>query len=292
MWSRPRARPAGWKSSTTPSRRSAAPPPWCRWRCATIDGIARLAGALNERYGKLDILVGNAALGASNSPLDHFQPKEWDEVIAVNVTANWHLIRHMHALLLRSDAGRVVFLTSSAAANPRAYRGLYATTKAALEAMARTYANETLSTPIKVNLHAPGPTRTRMRAAVAPGEDPMTLADGGSGRGDDRADVPAELSGNRKNLRLTAPASCNSFRPPAVALEDAELRPDYPRTRSDRTARSIAAVARPPIAAVRPVRRHRDRDGVRPLHDAVVVRDEFDRGPHRNAPDVARLLFR
>ena len=139
------------------------------------DGITRLTAALNERYGKLDILVGNAALGGSNSPLDHFQPKEWDEVLAVNVTANWHLIRHMHPLLLRSDAGRVVFMTSGAAANPRAYRGLYSTSKGALEAMARTYANETLSTPIKVNLHAPGPTRTRMRAAVAPGEDPMTL---------------------------------------------------------------------------------------------------------------------
>lgn len=139
------------------------------------DGIARLASALNERYGKLDILVGNAALGASSSPLDHFEPKEWDEVIAVNVTANWHLIRQMHPLLLRSDAGRVVFLTSNAASNPRAYRGLYATSKAALAAMARTYADETRSTPIKVNLHAPGPTRTRMRAAVAPGEDPMTL---------------------------------------------------------------------------------------------------------------------
>ena len=139
------------------------------------EGIARLALALNERYGKLDIMVGNAGLGASNSPLDHFEPKEWDEVMAVNVTANWHLIRTMHALLLRSDAARVVFLTSNAASNPRAYRGLYASSKAALEAMARTYANETLTTPIKVNLHAPGPTRTRMRAAVAPGEDPMTL---------------------------------------------------------------------------------------------------------------------
>src|SRR3990167_727107 len=91
------------------------------------EGIARLATALNERYGKLDILVGNAALGASNSPLDHFQAKEWDEVIAVNITANWHLIRAMHPLLLRSDAGRVVFLSSGAAANPRAYRGLYST---------------------------------------------------------------------------------------------------------------------------------------------------------------------
>ncbi len=139
------------------------------------DGIGRLALALNERYGKLDILVGNAALGASNSPLDHFVPKEWDEVMAVNVTANWHLIRTMHALLLRSDAGRVVFLSSNAGSNPRAYRGLYAASKAALEAMARTYAAETVNTPIRVNLVAPGPTRTRMRAAVAPGEDPMTL---------------------------------------------------------------------------------------------------------------------
>jgi NAD(P)-dependent dehydrogenase (short-subunit alcohol dehydrogenase family) len=139
------------------------------------EGIGRLALALNERYGKLDIMVGNAALGASSSPLDHFQPKEWDEVMAVNVTANWHLIRTMHALLLRSDAGRVVFMSSNAGSNPRAYRGLYAASKAALEAMARTYAAETINTPIRVNLVAPGPTRTRMRAAVAPGEDPMTL---------------------------------------------------------------------------------------------------------------------
>jgi NAD(P)-dependent dehydrogenase (short-subunit alcohol dehydrogenase family) len=138
-------------------------------------GIERLAQALTERYGRLDAFVGNAALGASNSPLDHFQPREWDEVMAVNVTANWHFIRTMHALLLRSDAARVVFLTSGGASNPRPYRGLYATTKAALEIMARTYAAECASTPIRVNLFNPGPTRTRMRAAVMPGEDPMTL---------------------------------------------------------------------------------------------------------------------
>ena len=166
------------------------------------DGIARLAGALNERYGKLDILVGNAALGASSSPLDHFEPKEWDEVIAVNVTANWHLIRTCTRCCCAPTPAAWCSSPRAPPSNPRAYRGLYATSKAALEAMARTYANETLSTPIKVNLHAPGPTRTRMRAAVAPGEDPMTLADGGGGRGDDRAAVPAELSGNRKDLRL------------------------------------------------------------------------------------------
>jgi len=139
------------------------------------DGIARLAQALDERYKKLDILIGNAALVGSNSPLDHFTPQEWQEVLAVNVTANWHLIRHMDALLRRSDAGRAVFLSSGTAANPRAYRGLYATSKAALEALARVYADETKSSAVRVNIFNPGPTRTRMRAAVMPGEDPMTL---------------------------------------------------------------------------------------------------------------------
>jgi NAD(P)-dependent dehydrogenase (short-subunit alcohol dehydrogenase family) len=139
------------------------------------EGIIRLSGALNERYGKLDILVLNAAVGGSNSPLDHFEPKEWDNVFAVNVTAQWHFLRAMHALLLKSDAGRVIFMSSGSAANARAYRGLYGATKAALEVIARTYANETASTPIRATIVSPGPTRTRMRAAVMPGEDPMTL---------------------------------------------------------------------------------------------------------------------
>ena len=178
------------------------------------DGIGRLALALNERYGRLDIMVGNAALGASNSPLDHFQPKEWDEVMAVNVTANWHLIRTMHALLLRSDAGRVVFLSSNAGSNPRAYRGLYAASKAALEAMARTYAAETINTPIRVNLVAPGPTRTRMRAAVAPGEDPMTLPTAECGRGNNRAAMPAGFTETGKIYDCRA-GRLHSFRPPA-----------------------------------------------------------------------------
>jgi NAD(P)-dependent dehydrogenase (short-subunit alcohol dehydrogenase family) len=139
------------------------------------DGVARLAAALNERYGRLDILIGNAGLGASSSPLDHFQPKEWDEVFAVNLTANWQLIRHLHVLLRNSNAGRAVFISSNQGSTPRAYRGLYAASKAALESLARTYAAETVTTPIRVNLFAPGPTRTGMRAAVMPGEDPMTL---------------------------------------------------------------------------------------------------------------------
>jgi len=138
-------------------------------------GLARLAGALNERYGRLDILVGNAALVGPSSPLDHITLQDWDEVIKVNVTANWQLICAMDALLRRSDAGRAVFLTSGAAHNMRPYRGLYSTSKAALEAMVRTYAAETERTAVRVNLFSPGPTRTRMRAQLMPGEDPMTL---------------------------------------------------------------------------------------------------------------------
>jgi NAD(P)-dependent dehydrogenase (short-subunit alcohol dehydrogenase family) len=139
------------------------------------DGIIRLAVALLERYQRLDVLIGNAGLVGPSSPLDHVQPKDWEEVMAVNVTANWHLIRAMDALLRRSDAGRAVFISSGAAHNMRAYRGPYSVSKAALEALARTYAAETVSTAVRVNLVNPGPTRTRMRAQVMPGEDPMTL---------------------------------------------------------------------------------------------------------------------
>src|SRR5271170_3616848 len=138
-------------------------------------GVYRLAGALNERYQKLDVLVGNAAVAGPRSPLDHVEPQAWAEVIAVNLTANWHLIRAMDALLKRSKAGRAVFITSGAATHARAYAGPYSASKAALNALARTYADEKSSTPVRVNLFNPGPTRTRMRAQVMPGEDPMTL---------------------------------------------------------------------------------------------------------------------
>ena len=140
-----------------------------------FEGLGRLAGALSERYGRLDILVGNAAIGGPSSPLDHITLKDWDEVMKVNVTANWQLICAMDALLRRSDAGRAIFVTSGAAHNIHPYLGLYATSKAALEAVARTYATETERTAVRVNLFNPGPTRTRMRTQVMPGEDPMTL---------------------------------------------------------------------------------------------------------------------
>jgi NAD(P)-dependent dehydrogenase (short-subunit alcohol dehydrogenase family) len=139
------------------------------------DGIARLATALNERYRRLDVLIGNAGIGGPSSPLSHVEPKAWDDVMAINVTANWQLIRHFEPLMKASDAGRVVFVSSGAAHNARAYRGPYGISKAALEALARTFATETESTPVRVNLFNPGPTRTGLRAAVMPGEDPMTL---------------------------------------------------------------------------------------------------------------------
>ena len=138
-------------------------------------GIYRLAGALNERYQKLDILIGNAGVVGQRSPLDHIDPPNWDEVMAVNVTANWHLIRAMNALLRRAEAGRVALITSGAATHPRAYSGAYSVSKAAANALGQIYAAETSSTAMRVNLFNPGPTRTRMRALVMPGEDPMTL---------------------------------------------------------------------------------------------------------------------
>ncbi len=138
-------------------------------------GIVRLAAALTERYQRLDVMVGNAGILGPLSPLDHVEPKAWDEVLAVNVTANWHLIRAMGPLLRRASAGRVVFVTSGIVARPRAYWGPYTVSKAALEALARTYAAETVSTPVRVNLFNPGPTRTRMRATAMPGEDPGEL---------------------------------------------------------------------------------------------------------------------
>jgi NAD(P)-dependent dehydrogenase (short-subunit alcohol dehydrogenase family) len=138
-------------------------------------GLARLARTIGERWGRLDVLIGNAALLGPSSPLEHITPRDWDQVMKVNVTANWQLICVTDALLRRAGAGRAVFVTSGAVHNIHAYLGLYAASKAALEALARTWAAETATTAVRVNLFNPGPTRTRMRAQLMPGEDPLTL---------------------------------------------------------------------------------------------------------------------
>jgi NAD(P)-dependent dehydrogenase (short-subunit alcohol dehydrogenase family) len=137
--------------------------------------LDRLAAAIRERWGKLDILLGNAGLLGELAPLPHLDQPVWDAVMAVNVTANWRLIRALDPLLRASDAGRALFLTSGAAHKATAYWGVYAVSKAALDALVRTYAAETAQSPVRVMLVNPGPLRTAMRRAAMPGENPETL---------------------------------------------------------------------------------------------------------------------
>ncbi len=138
-------------------------------------GVDRLGGAVYERWKRLDILVGNAGILGVMSPLSHIKPKVWDDVVAINLTANWRLIRSFDPLLRAAPAGRAIFVTTGVAQAPRPYWGAYGVTKAALEHMARTWAAECAMTELKVNLVNPGATRTRMRAQAMPGEDPETL---------------------------------------------------------------------------------------------------------------------
>lgn len=137
--------------------------------------IDQIAAALYQRFGKIDILVGNAGTLGTMGPMGHIKPKHWQDVLDTNLTANWQLIRYMGPLLEQSDAGRAVFVTSSVGHEPRAYWGAYAVSKAGLEMMVQTWALELGKTNIRANLYDPGRTRTRMRASAFPGEDPETL---------------------------------------------------------------------------------------------------------------------
>jgi NAD(P)-dependent dehydrogenase (short-subunit alcohol dehydrogenase family) len=138
-------------------------------------GIDRLGAALYERFGKLDALVSSAGLLGVLSPIGHIDPETFERVMAVNVTANWRLIRSLDPLLQRSDAGRAIFLTSGISRRVIPYWSLYATSKAALDMMVNTYAAECAHTKVRVNLYNPGPTRTGMRKQAFPGENPETL---------------------------------------------------------------------------------------------------------------------
>jgi NAD(P)-dependent dehydrogenase (short-subunit alcohol dehydrogenase family) len=137
-------------------------------------GIDRLGAATFERWGRVDILFGNAGILGTITPLSHLDPKVFDTVMAVNVTANWRLIRSLDPLLRQSDACRALFVTSGVTRVFLPYWGAYAVSKAALEALVRTYAAELRPTKATANLFNPGPMRTRMRAESAPGEDPAT----------------------------------------------------------------------------------------------------------------------
>ncbi len=138
-------------------------------------GIDRLGGAIHERWGKLDILVANAGVLGVIAPLGHVKSKVFDEVMAVNVTSTWRLIRSVDPLLRLSDAGRAIIMSSGAAHSARAFWGPYSASKAAVEALARSWADETRNTKLRVNCVNPGATRTAMRAKAMPGEDPSTL---------------------------------------------------------------------------------------------------------------------
>ena len=137
--------------------------------------IDRLGAAIFERWKKLDILVGNAGILGKLTPMAHVEPKAWDDVMAVNVTANYRLIRSLDPLLRQSDAGRAVFVSSGLAHKCWAYWGPYSISKAALEAMVKTYAAEIGTSSVRANCFSPGATRTRMRATAMPGEDPLSL---------------------------------------------------------------------------------------------------------------------
>jgi NAD(P)-dependent dehydrogenase (short-subunit alcohol dehydrogenase family) len=143
-----------------------------------FDAIDRLGAAIHQRWGKLDILVGNAGILGPLTPIAHCDPDKWDQVFAINVTANYRLLRSLDPLLRASDAGRVVFVSSGAAqrADFAAFWGPYAASKAALDGIVRAYAAETANVSnVRAMSVNPGPLRTKMRAAAMPGEDPLTL---------------------------------------------------------------------------------------------------------------------
>lgn len=137
-----------------------------------IDDFAKSTA---ERFGRLDILVGNAGILGGLTPMTHIKPSIWHQVITTNLHANWHLLRAFEPLLRQAHEARLLFVTSGITTHPTPYWGAYGVSKAALEMMVKTYAAEVSHTAFKVNLINPGSTRTDMRAEAMPGEDPLTL---------------------------------------------------------------------------------------------------------------------
>lgn len=139
------------------------------------DAIDRLGASIHERWRKLDIFVGNAAILGPITPLGHISPKDFQQLLDINVTANWRMLRSFDPLLKASDAGRVIFVSSGSTGKNKAYWGGYMMTKAALEALAQTYVSENRINSIRTNIVNPGPIATNMRAKAVPGEDQSKL---------------------------------------------------------------------------------------------------------------------
>ena len=142
---------------------------------ADFDAIDHLGAAIHERFGRLDVLIGNAGLLGVLGPIAQADPATWEQVIAVNLTANWRLLRSLDPLLRQSEAGRAVFVTSEVGHRTVPYWSAYAVSKAGLEMMVRLYAAEMAKTPVRANILNPGAVRTSMRATAYPGENPMDL---------------------------------------------------------------------------------------------------------------------
>jgi NAD(P)-dependent dehydrogenase (short-subunit alcohol dehydrogenase family) len=141
------------------------------------DGLDQLGHALHERFGRLDVVLHAAAMLGPMTPVFHVDPKQWERTVAVNLTATFRLIRSFEPLLRKSERPRAIFLTSGRAIRPKAFWGPYGATKAALENLVRTWADELEQTKIRAVLLDPSVRRTRMRAEAMPGEDPATLPD-------------------------------------------------------------------------------------------------------------------
>jgi len=140
------------------------------------DALDRLSAALFERFGRIDVLVHAAAISGTLSPVTHHEPKDFDKIVAVNLSATWRLLRAVEPLLRQSSAGRAIFLTTgSSVTTGRAFWGPYGATKAAVETLVRAWADEVEITPIRAAIVSPGAMRTRMRAAAYPGEEPETV---------------------------------------------------------------------------------------------------------------------
>jgi NAD(P)-dependent dehydrogenase (short-subunit alcohol dehydrogenase family) len=138
--------------------------------------IDAIGPSLHQCFGRLDVLVHAAGALGRLTPVAHILPDDWAEVIAVNLAASWHLIRTCDPLLRTAKAGRAVFVTDARARTPKAYWGPYGATKAGMEHLVLTWADELRTTPLRVNLFDPGPVATRLRSQAMPGEDPSALS--------------------------------------------------------------------------------------------------------------------
>ncbi|WP_372784706.1 SDR family NAD(P)-dependent oxidoreductase [Phenylobacterium sp.] len=141
------------------------------------NGLDQLGLAIHQRFGRLDVLVHAAAMLGPMTPISHLEPHHWDKVVALNLTATYRLIRTTEPLLRASEAGRAIFLTTGRVTRPKAFWGPYGTTKAGMEHMVRTWADELEQTKIRAVLLDPNTMRTKMRAEAMPGEDPLSVTD-------------------------------------------------------------------------------------------------------------------